>query len=274
MKEIFLLLAVILLARCEQSPSAGGPAPMKDTALGSTPVVLIFCDLSTSVDSAAILKVERDVSKLMLNFPYETRLYILPIVESPFVKPILDFTYPGKATRPSDIEKNKALVRRAAQYAPQKIKELYRKEFSGPNAQNKPLSCILRSLETAHSYFSQFRSIQGEKFEFELIYLSDMIEECKNSPVGGVFLTKGSHNAALQNLQNYKPDFDLSYARVSIIVSVDAYDEESKYISYEQLKDVWQKIFARAGFSAERFREFGFLSTIPPRFEFSKSPWK
>lgn len=274
MKKNPLILVVILLVICVQRPSADGMALINETTPGVTTVALIFCDLSTSIDSSAILKVSRDVSKLMLSFPYETKLYVLPITESPFVKPIIDFTYPGKATRPSEIEKNKVLVRRTAQYTSQKIKDIYRKEFSGPNAQNKPLSCILRSLETAYSYFSQFRSIPGRKFEFELIYLSDMIEECKNSPVGPVFLTKAGYNTASQNLQNYRPGFDLSYVRVSIIVSVDAYDEDSQYISYERLKEVWQNIFLRIGFSNERFLEIGFLSTIPPRFEYSKSPWK
>lgn len=273
MSPIWAVIIVISLTGSDQSRSASGEAT-RDMSQRTTTVALIFCDLTTSVDSAAVPKVARDVSKLMLSFPYETKLYILPVAESPFIKPILDFTYPGKATKPSEIEKNKLLIRKVAQYAGDKIKKLHREGFSGRDAKNKPLSCIMRSLETAHSYFSQFRALKDKQFDFELIYLSDMIEECDNSPAGPVFLTKKNYKSALVNLQNYKPAFDLSYAKVSVIVSVDEYDEASQYVSYEQLKEVWKNIFIKAGFTAENFEQFNFLATIPPRFELNRSPWK
>lgn len=264
-------LFMFLISGCEESQSLGKNQITSDSKV---PVVLIFCDLTTSVDPSSIKKVARDAYNLILSFPHNTKLIIYPIDESPFVKPILDFTYPSKATKSSEIHKNKTIVKRAAKFAYDTILQLYQDEYSSDKAGNRAISCMMRSLETAHSQFLQYKNVKGNNYSYELIYLSDMLEECSTSPVGAIFFTKQYFKDALKKLDTYKPDFDLSYADVTIIISVEQYATASAYISYEELKNAWKNVFIKAGFSAEQFSGFNFLPTIPPKFDLKNSEWK
>lgn len=268
---ILSLLFIFMFSGCGETKSMDNN---QETSNNNTAVVLIFCDLTASVDSSSIRKVARDAYNLIFVFPYQTRLIIYPIDESPFVKPILDFTYPSKATKNSQIHKNKIWIRNVARSAYDSIINLYHAEYSNSKTGSRPISCIMRSLETAHCQFMQFKDVSGKKYSYELIYLSDMLEECGTSPVGPVAFTKKYFRNSLERLEAYQPEFDLSYANVSIIISVEQYAMESAYISYEELKTAWKKVFMKVGFSAERIEGFNFLPTIPPKFDLRNSVWR
>jgi hypothetical protein len=229
-------------------------------------VAVIFCDLSTSVDSLSIKKVAQDAGKLLLKFPPESKLYYLPIDETPYIKPIMIYDKPRKPKTTSEKEGYLIITKRKAQQVHNNIIMLYRNVYASAEFRNRPLSCIIRTLDTANSIFSQYRST-NKSFTYELIYLSDMLEECNNSPIGPLYMHKKNYLDVKRKISTYNPGFDLSFVNLSVIVSIEQYAMSSAYVNSEELKGLWRNIFMRAGFTNEQLRTFNFLSMFPHRLE-------
>ena len=256
---ILILLLIFLFGYCgSEDPSQ--IRKKKDV------VAIIYCDLSTSVDSTSIYKVADDAQKLLNYFPRGSILHFYPIDQSPFVSPILEFTKPLLGGTSSEEAENEMFINMAASTIYNQIIQKYRKINSNPKDRNVARSCILRTLETAHLLFRQYRIIPNKNYKYELIYLSDMLEECYDSPIGPLFMTKRYHQLAKEKLESYNPNFDLSYAKISIINSVDFEKGPSPYIKYEDLKNLWKKIFLKVGFTEEQIIDFNFSPRIPHRF--------
>lgn len=262
----YLVLSIISLF---SFVSCNNSSPSTNTSVvDKTVVAVIFCDLTTRSieDTASIQKVARDAYQLVQVFPANSHITLYPVDSSPFVRPILEYTKPRKPTKPSDIQEYELENIKAAKYAAAKILQLYRDVYSKKEIYEKSISCLTRTLETANQLFSQYRSIDQGHYIYELLYLSDMIEECGDSPVGHVSFRRDLFPPTQKNLKNYQPHFDLSYANVSVIVTAEKLAADSKFITAEQLKDTWDQIFMKVGFSPEQLKRANFLPTIPPRF--------
>lgn len=228
-------------------------------------VAIIFCDITASVDSSSIHQVARNAAKLLLKFPQGSILYFLPIDETPFVEPILKFNKPLIGSKVTDRIKNKRKIADAARILHNKILSRYREINADIESQNFPRSCIIQTLEVAHRIFLQFPS--RNQYAYELIYLSDMLEECEDSPVGKIFLTDKNYNHAEKKIRKYSPAFSLSDVNLTVIAAFEKHREHTTYINYEKRKAIWKQIFMKAGFSEEQFNNSHFLPGIPARFD-------
>jgi len=256
----FTILALIILINC------GGEVP-KTATTNKQVIAVIYCDLTTSVDSLSIRKVALDAQTLLLKFPPGSVLYFYRIDHTPFVNPILKFKKPMQGRTSSEIAKNRMVARKAAVGIHDNILQLYKDINADPRNNTVARSCIIRCLETAHGLFSQYRSIPGSDFDFELIFLSDMLEECQDSPAGDIFLHRQYYDEMIQRISNYQPGFDLSYANVSIIISLEFTTGQSRYFNAEQLKTFWKTVFSKVGFTDDQFYRLNFSTEIPPRFD-------
>lgn len=260
------LTTVLLLARCGQ-PAQNAPAasPSADT----TDVILVFADLTTSTDSSHIETLAQNVYNIIVSSPHEAKVKIYPIDRSPSVAPIAVFTVPPL---PGTYEKSKLrdMVVATALAAYKRVRQLYTDVYA--SAHTESISCLIRSLETAHNHFSQDRA-DSKPYRFELIYLSDMVEECDDTPGGAVHMTKGNFHLPA-DLQSYAPAFKLNYAHVSIVISTQGHVINSPAISPEDLKVAWRAIFQKVGFTQAQIEGMGFVNSLPPRFHPDNSPWR
>ena len=263
---LYLFLSTLLLSSCNNEVQK----KIDIDNLEKKVIAVIFCDFTTRTigDSTSIKKVAENISKLVYSLPPKSKVYICPIDSSPFVEFIDEYEKPIRSSKPSDMQKYKLWNTKKAIDVAAKIINTHKNVYSDMKIQKKSISCIVRTLKTADGLFSQYRNNNdGNDFIYELIYFSDMIEECKNSSVGHISFRRNFFSKTLNNLHNYKPEFDLSYADVSVIVTAKQPGQYSDFITSDQLMNIWKEIFMKVGFSEKQFREFHFSSTIPVRFQ-------
>lgn len=235
-------------------------------SIKSKVIAVIFCDLSTSIDTSSIQEVAKTAGRLFLKFPPGSKMYYYPIDESPFIKPIIIYEKPKRPRTTSEKERYMITERRKAREIYNRIVKLYYEVYYSPEARNRPISCMIRTLNTAHSIFSQHYSV-NKNVTFELVYLSDMIEECQNSPIGPIYMHKKNYSIIKKRLSSYRPNFNLSFANISIIRSFEKYATLTSYVSSEKLEELWKIIFMKVGFTRSQADSIEFFPTIPPRFE-------
>src|SRR5215467_6995042 len=102
-------------------------------------------------------------------------------------------------------------------------------------------------------FFSQF----DEHYDPELIFISDMIEDCPSTPLGvNIQLDKQSPVRDIKLLNSYATPPDLSRLHLTIIVPT-AKDTASVSLGQRpdprDLESFWKAVFARCGFKPDDF---------------------
>ncbi len=229
---------------------------------------LIFCDLTSSVDSVLIKEVAGKAFELIYNLPQGSKIEAYPIDDNTYSDVIFSCEIPMKESKLS-IDENrfndqlKSLATKFGTSIFEKYKVINSTDVT------RQSSCIIATLETAYNFF---KDKNKDEFRFELIYFSDMIEQCANSQAGAIYICGSKFNPNKNKIINqveekYKPNFNLKSLidnNVSMIVTTGLIGDEKCLRSDEQ-REIWSKVFSKVGYSDADFKAFHFRQGLPDR---------
>jgi len=232
-------------------------------------VTLIFCDL-TSVSyeyPALVSNLAEKTVRIIQSLPLGSHVYVFVIDSSTKATLVNEFEK-LRPLRPSEEllceEINDDNLCRVAE----KIISLYDNVYSKSENQKKSLSCIVKTLALANDIFVQYRSERDYGgYEYNIVYLSDMMEECENSDYGPVSFRKDKYLYSGSNLDKFNPGFSLSYANVSVILTEAMPASDGYYITRDELRRVWAKILKKVGLSQQKINKLNFSVAIPVRYK-------
>jgi hypothetical protein len=255
---VFLLLAV--LSNC-------GRGTLKRKA------VFIFCDVTNSLNKTESETVASMASGVLNTLQPGTEYRIYPILaETERLVPIND---KESTIQPkSDNESlQSVLEKRRQEDMAKKLTNLY--QVTNTN-KNDNRTCILNAISFAGQQFNDFPK---DKYDRELIIISDMLEECDNTPLKRqIDIRKGDITEELKQANNFPQGTDLSDVSISIITPA----TEETYVKYQpgsrppmdSLKEFWRLIFNGCNVSpeAQKNTEKYFWSNgiLPRRFSVKK----
>ena len=135
-------------------------------------------------------------------------------------------------------------------------------------------TCILNALGFAADQFRQFSD--RDKYELELIFISDMIEECNRTPLHRpIALAKRDISNEIELAETTDLSLDLSAARVTIVIpsTVETYQQSQvQRPDMRELQAFWKHILKHCGFDDQSLgdeKRFYFSSGLPQRFKSS-----
>ena len=260
---VILLLAISTLA-CPPTCPPDCPPPERER------VVLIFSDVTSSLAQRESEQVGNLTCNVLDALPPGTRYYVYPIqIEALKLEPMYEGT-----VRAQDRATTKAVNEARKKKISDEITRLYEliKTAKRADAYGKPdnHTCILYTLEFAQSIFKQF---DQKNTDFDLVYVSDMIEECNTTPMRKPISLGPKHILeAIKLAKETDLNLDLSYARVSMIIpaAADATYTASGRPNPSDVQAFWEAILSRSGFSEESLKDsqkFSFSSRIPRYLE-------
>lgn len=258
------VFGLFLLVGCGRN-EADQSKPSREVTVKAEPTVLalVFCDLTGSMDSSSVRMSAEAVANILLSLPPGSQFEIFPIDFSGRIAPI-EGTTEGKPKKPSEVGKIKALNKDQAIRVGNQLLDLYGRKFAPHPSRN---SCIVQTLELADAIFKQYRAKADQEYEFEIVYVSDMLEDCVNSSLGAASFETASFSDVMKEVSHFEPKVDIGFARLSIIIPARPYVENTRSsLTDAQLKEVWEKIFRKVGFDDDKISEWNFLSTVPARF--------
>jgi hypothetical protein len=258
-----LLLSIFTLTACPPGdcppPNCPPPGSAKDR------IVLIMSDVTSSLLESESQQVGNLTCDVVESLPPGTRYSIYPIqIEAHNLHAIYEGTI---------IDENrtttKVVIAARRDKILTEIKKLYEliKTVKRSDAYGKPdnHTCILYTLEFAQKIFKQF---DQQNTDFDLIYVSDMIEECNTTPMGKpISLRRGNISEAIKLAKNTKLNLDLSYVRVSMLIpATDATYTAGGRPNPSDVQAFWEAVLAHSGFSEDSLKggqRFSFSSVLP-----------
>ncbi len=272
-----LIAAVIFTSTSSQAQPATESVPT---------VVVMFVDLTSSIASdAAIDEIADNAKKALRSIPPNSQITVSvwPVDKASSVKPLIEVSVPEPQTAKQRQLSQRLLNQRGEELfkAIHKRRELY----VAPDRRNEPRSCLIRTLKTASEIFERERNYHPNA-RCELVYLSDMVEECDDlfcgTPPCGTSLTIKNYRKTLDVVSHYEPGFSLSYANLTVVTAIEdapdkpgqtrqeyksrGKDPEDQYVNVDSRKQFWREVFRKVGFSDKKIKNSGFLSTLPGDF--------
>lgn len=233
-------------------------------------VVLIFSDVTSSLLQRESEQVATLTCNVLNSLPLGTRYYVYPIqIEALKLEPM----YEGRVMA-HDRASTKVVNDARKKKISEEITRLYGLIKTAKRADDygKPdnHTCILYTLEFAQTIFKQF---DEKNTDFDLVYVSDMIEECNTTPMRRP-ISLGSKNMpeAIKLAKETDLNLNLSHARVSMIIPAasDATYTASGRPNPSDVQAFWEAILSRCGFSEDSVKDpqrFSFSSRIPRYLE-------
>lgn len=255
------IATVILCTFILMSTSWCGPGP----DLRKERVVFVFCDVTFSLNGTERTQVARMAANILNHLPAGTAYRVYPIqAETAALAPINE-----KELRIPERNKNAGLQAvRDEQRQDELIAELerYSKEMNstpdGRERRDDNRTCIVNALGFAANQLKQF---PAEKYDRELVIISDMLEECNDTPLGRrVNIKQPDITQELKLANNFPEGNDLSAVKITIItpVTLETYVKHApgKEPSMAALKEFWAVVFSRYKVTREAQQESGVYS--------------
>lgn len=189
-QRVILIVALTVLLgfrRGGESTRAESHKPQKPA------LAVVLCDVSgtvsrakTSQTSTSLSSVIDHANKLVLNYyPTKSTVLFLPIsnVRHAEILEEISLKSGSAARKKKEMEDRKAGLERLT------------KKLTALSRAASATTCILTSIENAYDIFrvkAQDKKYAPDQLTYELVILSDMIEDCRDSPVGDVKLQKNS----------------------------------------------------------------------------------
>lgn len=236
-------------------------------------LVVVFVDVTRSLVESERNVVIKKSSEILSNLTPGTEYRVYPIqIETSIVDPVAQ----GRVLAPKnalDPEPRRAL-QQLKKKVEESIAELYGKSAAGTDNQ----SCILNALPTAGEEFRRFRGRhRNRNVELDLVFVSDMIEECDRTPVGKIELDKKDISRETEAVTKFECDANLSDVIISVVIPATAgLDPAVLRDRRPDLTDrskFWKKAFHSCDFPEKRFADpewFNFSPGIPTRFQKGK----
>jgi hypothetical protein len=264
MKLLLLCILFSMLLTSSCSDVEPPPSPKRK-------VVLIFSDVTSSLLKSENTSVANLTADVIDSLPPGSKFSVVPIqVQPERLTPMNEGIIAPRQERDEDVQED------IKQYRRQRIKDsidkLYKKirELKVP----APLygspdnhSCVLGTLAYAESYFRQFPDA-----DLELIYISDMIEECNETPFGRpVNLAQQDITKEIKDAQSFQIRYELGRARLSVIIPTsDDTPTAGMRPGLSNVKQFWEKVFMNCGFNQDALQSndrFYFKAGLPDRFK-------
>lgn len=267
MRRVLAIAAAVLLPA---GLSLAQARPQAANA-GREKVVVILCDVTSSLDVGERAAVAELAGSIIRKLSPPVRYEVLPILLDPErARPLISENVP-RLVKPSDKERYRRRLAQMPRVIDGQMASLYER-VNGPG-QDPDRSCIIASIGRAAGFFEQFR---GEgAVDLHLIILSDMIEECRENPLGVPIRLNHRDITKEVSIARRPGEFpNLSGVQVALIVpptSQSLRGEERP--SLRMLKTFWAEIMAQHKLSAKELADpdrFYFGSGLPERL---KSPW-
>jgi hypothetical protein len=230
--------------------------------------VLIYCDLTSSIKEEGIAKISEKLKQVLLAVPRGSVVSVR-LVEKNLLgdSPFPELQVPSTCSVPETEIKRKRLEAEAECQKKDKPYLDKIEDISGKIKVLKPkvdVSCIMDTLEAAHDFF---KGKNREKYNFRLIYLSDMIEQCSTN---SIFIC-GAQNQPkkaeiLAKIENgFNPRYDLKSVigeNISLIITT---NDNPNYncLSLSEQKDIWTAVFTKIGYSNLDISTFNYTQEIP-----------
>jgi hypothetical protein len=241
----------------------------KEAARPPRRMVVLFVDVTRSLVEAERNVVAEQSSAILASLKPGTEFRVYPIqIETAVVAPIESGTV---LIADNDLDQRpRHQIRMAQEKVQSSIIQLYGVSAAGTDNQ----SCILNSLQTAGEDFRRFRAAhEGRPLELDLIFVSDMIEECDHTPVGRIELDKRDIAADIRRIQGMPCDSDLSDVRISVVVpatvGLDSNVKRELRPDRKDRREFWTEVFKACRYPENRFADahwFSFSAGVPSRF--------
>ena len=290
---------VLLFSGCELTDkifNTKSNEPKEEISENEKPYrILLFCDITNSVNKDSIKRVKEKVEKLISSVKDRpgSKITAYPIDSGGYSEALFEFEVPECEFGEFGKSLDNLIKKECANKVDRVLTEKYGKEFEKSfgeiltkkyreNLQVKNLkqrSCIVNTLKKTYKFF--YKSVdtkarrEEDKYISELIYLSDMIEQC-NSSIGAVYLCSESQKPNLDSIlklveSNYAPDFTLGELlgnKVSFVITTEMIgNPQHKCLTAEKLENFWETIFLKNGYSRKQFRLLHWEANLPDRFK-------
>lgn len=234
-------------------------------------VLLIFCDVTSSLGVGEVAKGARLAATIIQNAMPPVRYRVVPIMLSTdSVAPVLDEDVPPL------IGANRIAYRKALEGLPPHLEEKLKAQYAdvnhGPGA-DPNRSCIINSLERAVPFFEENRK---HAKSLDLVIVSDMIEECAKSPYKQVIqLNRADIQGEIRVAQGRVNLPSLAGVRVTLVIPSAGAADAVKHVRppVRQLEQFWKAVFSQAGFQPagmQNVERFYFGPDLPDRY---RRPW-
>ena len=241
------------------------------TACQPTPrtrIIFLFCDVTNSLQPEESNKVAMHAADVLDGLTPGTLYRVYPIqAETGQLAPLAE----GKIERGRDNPNlEKALRASRREQLSKKLAELYRASSQLNRYDNR--TCILNTLGFASN---QLRDFPGERYEREMVFISDMLEECDATPLRQtVDIRKGDISKEVKLAGDFPQGIDFSQVVVNVITPTTIetylkYDAKTRP-QMDTLQDFWFTVFKRCNVAAgdlqnpERF--FWSNGVLPNRY--------
>jgi hypothetical protein len=216
------------------------PSQDKESQLSTdAKVLLILFDVSASLADAEVNKAVSLAAEIIDNLPDNSVYAIYPIqVNELNLPPLVSETASSYLSEPERTLRRETLKRR--------IHGLKEKNL-GPSH-----SCILNSVFSARRILDEMTNPTHADKRMELVIISDMVEECDETPLGRISLNKSDteKEIALIRKHDHLPYPNLLQVQTTIFLPLAedlASSNPRRTLSYYDIKEFWRIVFNRCG---------------------------
>lgn len=234
-------------------------------------IVFLFCDVTNSLNPSESVTVAAMAARVLNSLPPGTAYRIFPIQAA--TERLTPLNESESVIRPKEEDENlqAAIEQRRQEELAGKLSALYQRTNRN---QNDNRTCILNALGFAAN---QLKDYPVEKnYERDLVIISDMLEECNDTPFGRtVDIRKLDITAELNLAKSFPEGVDFSGVTINVITPA----TEESYVRYEPgtrppmaaLREFWGTIFSRCNVSPEHQQSpekyFWSNGLLPRRFD-------
>lgn len=279
-KSIILFLLLGLLTNsCGANPESELKETQKEPSTNNSealqksppiPYVLVFVDLSKTMDSLGVALVAQKAAAIFSSLPEKSVMVIKDVNGHPEAESIAKLQVPAPAKPiPSEVKKAKQRSAILAAQIVELIKFFFDEHPQGDN--NK--SCMLSSLEEA--YYHLIDPSQKGQYEFHLVYLSDMVEQCPGSS-SGIDIYNAERKKLEELAQKAKQKLadtglDLRALvgnRIHVVFTSSGAVMNSDGLSLSDVRTFWRTAFTGLGYSEDEVNNhFNLKSELPSIFQ-------
>ena len=249
MKTIFsinllLIISLITLSCVEEKEDSG---PQKQ--------LLIFCDLTTSLNLEDIKSQSDKVKQLINAQSYNFQVSVYPMDVSIYQ----DYLFQDSIPPLNKIHKSKniAIINKKKNIA-DSIENILINTYNKHSKNSIDFkSCIISSFEMAYNLLPNDEETLKNT---QVVFFTDMVEQCPESIVGSLYMCSKTRQPSFEKILNqvedkYNPKSKLSdkLAKNQIhIVITSSYGNQKKCITESQQKEVWNEILIKQGYEKPR----------------------
>jgi hypothetical protein len=245
--KTYLCLSALTLALLTSCP----PPP-------KTRVIFIFCDVTNSLVEQESAKVATHAADVLDGLPPGSLYRLYPIqAETGQLAPLEQ----GKIEREDNPNVEKGRKRSRRQRLSESLAQLYK--VTNVNRYDNR-TCILNTLGFASN---QLRDFPADKYQRELVFISDMLEECDATPLRqSVDIRKADIGREVKLAGDFPQGIDFSGVIINIITPTTIetyrnYDPKTRP-QMDALQEFWFTVFKRCNVAAESIQN-------PERFYWS-----